>query len=91
VSVFASGVDKTAPCYRCLVPEIPPEAEACDEVGVVGALTGQVASAMALETVKLITGAGEALIGRVQIYSGLTGQVRVVRLRSNPDCPVCCV
>lgn len=89
VSVFASGAVEGAPCYRCLVPEMPPEAEACDEVGVVGALTGQVASAMALEAIKLITGAGEPLVGRVQIYSGLTGQVRVVKLRPNPDCQVC--
>jgi molybdopterin/thiamine biosynthesis adenylyltransferase len=89
VSVYASGVDRTAPCYRCFVPELPPEAEACDEVGVVGALTGQVGSQMALEAVKLITGAGQALIGRLQIIDGLSGVTRVVKLRPNPDCHVC--
>ncbi|GAB5457132.1 MAG: HesA/MoeB/ThiF family protein [Henriciella sp.] len=89
VAVFASGVLPETPCYRCFVPEMPPEAEACDEVGVVGALTGMVGSAMALEAVKLITGAGDALIGRVQIIDGLSGATRVVRLRPNPDCQVC--
>lgn len=89
VSVFASGKDANAPCYRCFVPEAPPEAKACDEVGVVGALTGMVGTAMALEAVKLITGAGEPLIGRLQIIDGLSGQSRTVKLRPDPDCQVC--
>lgn len=89
VSVYASGVVKDAPCYKCFVPELPPEAQACDEVGVVGALTGQVGSQMALETVKLVTGAGETLVGRLLIIDGLSGVTRVVKLRPNPDCHVC--
>ena len=89
VSVYASGVQDDAPCYRCFVPETPPEAEACEDVGVVGALTGQVGSIMALETVKLITGAGQSLIGRLQIVDGLAGTSRTVKLRPNPDCQVC--
>lgn len=89
VSVYASGVEADQPCYRCFVPEMPPEAEACDEVGVVGALTGQVGSSMALEAVKLITGAGQPLVGRLQIIDGLSGNVRVAKLRPNPDCHVC--
>lgn len=89
VSVYASGVQDHAPCYRCFVPEAPPEAEACEDVGVVGALTGQVGSIMALEAVKLITGAGEALIGRLQIIDGLAGTSRTVKLRPNPECQVC--
>ena len=89
VSVFASGKHTTAPCYRCFVPEEPPEAKACDEVGVVGALTGIVGANMALEAVKLITGAGEPLIGRLQIVDGLSGQNRTVKLRPDPDCQVC--
>jgi len=89
VSVYASGVQDDAPCYRCFVPETPPEAEACEDVGVVGALTGQVGSIMALEAVKLITGAGRALIGRLQIIDGLAGTSRTVKLRPNPDCQVC--
>jgi molybdopterin/thiamine biosynthesis adenylyltransferase len=89
VSVYASGVDPTAPCYRCFVPETPAEAEACDDVGVVGALTGMVGTRMALETTKLITGAGEPLIGRLLLIDGLSGESRVLKLRPNPDCSVC--
>ena len=89
VAVYASGVRPDAPCYRCFVPELPPEAEACDEVGVVGAVTGMVGTNMALEALKLIVGSGEALIGRLLIIDGLRGENRVLRLRPNPDCSVC--
>ncbi|MEZ5946136.1 MAG: HesA/MoeB/ThiF family protein [Hyphomonas sp.] len=89
VGVFASGVDASAPCYRCWVPEMPPDAEACDEVGVVGAVTGMAGAAMALETVKLITGAGTPLIGRLLLLSGLTGEARTVSLRRDPACSDC--
>ena len=93
VSVFASGTEdgteSDAPCYRCWVPETPPDAEACDEVGVVGAVTGMTGTAMALEAVKLIAGAGKPLIGRVLLLSGLTGEARTVALRRDPACPVC--
>ena len=89
VSVYASGVLPDTPCYRCFVPETPPDAEACDEVGVVGALTGMVGTRMALETVKLITGAGTPLIGRLLLIDGLSGESRILKLRPNPDCPVC--
>ena len=89
VSVFASGRAAEQPCYQCLVPELPPTAEACDEVGVVGALTGIVGSHMALETVKLVTGAGQSLIGRLLLIDGLTSEQRVLKLRPNPDCPTC--
>jgi molybdopterin/thiamine biosynthesis adenylyltransferase len=89
VAVFASGVSPEAPCYQCFVPEMPPEAEACDEVGVVGAVTGMVGSNMALEAVKLVVGSGQALIGRLLIIDGLTGESRVLKLRPNPDCSVC--
>ncbi|MFN3609881.1 MAG: HesA/MoeB/ThiF family protein [Hyphomonas sp.] len=89
VSVFASGLIAEAPCYRCWISELPPAAEACDEVGVVGALTGMTGSAMALEAVKLITGAGDPLIGRILLIDGLRSQMRTVRLRQDSHCPVC--
>lgn len=89
VSVYASGISPQAPCYQCFVPEMPPEAEACDEVGVVGAVTGMVGANMALEVVKLIVGSGDALIGRLLIIDGLSGENRVLKLRPNPDCSVC--
>lgn len=89
VSVFASGLNPDTPCYRCFVPEEPPQAQACDEVGVVGALTGMVGSAMALEVVKLVTGAGQPLIGRLGIIDALAGCSRTVKLRPDAECQVC--
>lgn len=77
------------PCYRCLVPDIPPGVETCAAVGVVGALAGIIGSMMALETVKQITGAGEALVSRLLIYDGLCAEARTVRLVADPDCPAC--
>ena len=89
ISVYASGVDAGAPCYACFVPELPPEAEACDDVGVIGALTGMVGTRMALETIKLVADAGKSLIGRLLIIDGLSGESRILKLRPNPDCSVC--
>jgi molybdopterin/thiamine biosynthesis adenylyltransferase len=83
------GVFAGRPCYQCLVPEIPPDAETCALVGVVGALAGVVGSMMALEAVKLITGAGEPLVGRLWVYDGLGGDSRTVRIGADPDCPAC--
>jgi molybdopterin/thiamine biosynthesis adenylyltransferase len=83
------GVFRGRPCYRCLVPEVPPDAETCAVVGVVGALAGVIGSMMALEAIKLIVGAGEPLTGRLLIYDGLYGESRTVRIGADPDCPVC--
>ena len=83
------GVFAGRPCYRCLVAEAPPEAETCARVGVVGALAGVVGSMAALEAIKLITGAGDPLTGRMLIYDGLAGTARTVRLAADPACPVC--
>lgn len=89
VSVYASGKQPEAPCYQCFVPDLPPAAEACDEVGVVGALTGMVGTQMALEAIKLVADAGQPLIGRLLIIDGLTSESRILKLRPNPDCSVC--
>ena len=89
VSVFASGVVENAPCYQCFVPELPPEPEACEDVGVVGPVTGIVASHMALNVLKLITGAGQPLVGQVILIEGLGEACRSVKLRPDTDCPVC--
>ncbi|WP_426022348.1 HesA/MoeB/ThiF family protein [Brevundimonas sp. PWP3-1b1] len=83
------GVFAGRPCYQCLTPEIPPDAETCSRVGVVGALAGVIGSMAALEVIKLITGAGEALTGRLLLYDGLAGTARTVRVGSDPHCPVC--
>jgi molybdopterin/thiamine biosynthesis adenylyltransferase len=84
VAVFTSR-----PCYRCLVPDLPDEAETCARVGVVGALAGVIGAMAALEAVKLITGAGEPLAGRLLLYDGLSATSRTVRVTADPDCPVC--
>ena len=83
------GVFRRAPCYRCLVPEIPPETETCSAVGVVGALAGVVGSMMALEAIKVLTGAGAPLTGRLLIYDGLSAETRTVRIGPDPSCEVC--
>ncbi len=83
------GVFAGRPCYRCLVPEVPPDAETCARVGVVGALAGVIGSMAALEAIKLVTGAGEPLAGRLLIYDGLAGTSRTVRVAADPACEVC--
>ena len=83
------GVFLGRPCYRCLVPEIPPDAETCAAVGVMGALAGVIGSMMALEAIKQITGAGEALVGRLLAYDALMADSRTIRLSADPACPVC--
>jgi molybdopterin/thiamine biosynthesis adenylyltransferase len=83
------GVFAGRPCYQCLVPEIPPDAETCSVVGVVGALAGVIGSMMALEAVKLLTGAGEPLTRRLFIYDALAAESRTVRIGADPECPVC--
>ena len=77
------------PCYRCLVGEIPPDAETCSAVGVMGALAGVIGSMMAVEAIKQITGAGETLSGRLLIYDALSAEIRTVGLRPDPGCEVC--
>ena len=83
------GVFVGRPCYQCLVPESPPDAETCARVGVVGALAGVIGAMAALETIKLITGAGDPLTGRLMLYDGLSGTSRVAKIAADPTCPVC--
>jgi molybdopterin/thiamine biosynthesis adenylyltransferase len=83
------GVFAGRPCYRCLAPEAPPDAETCAAVGVVGALAGVIGAMMALEALKRITGAGESLTGRLLIYDALAAETRTVRVGADPACPVC--
>ena len=83
------GVFTGAPCYRCLVPDLPPDAETCQAVGVVGALAGVIGSMMALEAIKLITGAGRPLTGRLLILDALVGETRTVGVGPDPACPSC--
>jgi len=77
------------PCYQCLVPDLPPDAETCAAVGVVGALAGVIGSMMALEAVKTLAGVPEGLLGRLLIFDGLTGASRTVTVAPDPHCPTC--
>jgi sulfur-carrier protein adenylyltransferase/sulfurtransferase len=79
------------PCYRCLYPEPPPPGlvPSCAEGGVLGILPGLVGVIQASETVKLLAGIGEPLVGRLLLVDALTMQFRTVRLRKDPRCPAC--
>src|SRR5216683_1709681 len=87
-SVFAT---KEGPCYRCLYPEPPPPGlvPSCAEGGVLGVLPGMIGMIQATEAIKLILGVGEPLIGRFLIYDALRMRFRELKLRKDPDCPVC--
>ena len=87
-SVFAT---KEGPCYRCLYPEPPPPGlvPSCAEGGVLGILPGLVGLIQATETIKLILGSGEPLIGRLLLVDALAMRFRELKLRKNPDCPAC--
>lgn len=79
------------PCYRCLFPEPPPPGlvPSCAEGGVLGILPGTIGAIQATEAIKLVLGQGEPLIGRLLLYDALDMTFDEVRLRKNPDCPVC--
>ena len=79
------------PCYRCLYPEPPPPGlvPSCAEGGVLGILPGTIGLIQATETIKLILGIGEPLVGRLILYDALAMRYRELKLRRNPECPVC--
>jgi sulfur-carrier protein adenylyltransferase/sulfurtransferase len=82
---------ENGPCYRCLYPEPPPPGlvPSCAEGGVLGILPGTIGLIHATETVKLILGIGEPLVGRLLLYDALAMRFRELKLRKNPECPVC--
>jgi sulfur-carrier protein adenylyltransferase/sulfurtransferase len=79
------------PCYRCLYPEPPPPGmvPSCAEGGVLGVLCASIGSIQVNEAIKLITGIGEPLVGRLMIYDALDMTYRQVKVRKDPECPVC--
>jgi len=87
-SVFAT---EAGPCYRCLYPEPPPPGlvPSCAEGGVLGILPGLVGVIQATEVIKLILGKGDSLVGRLLLVDALNMRFRELKLRKNPDCPVC--
>jgi molybdopterin/thiamine biosynthesis adenylyltransferase/rhodanese-related sulfurtransferase len=87
-SVFYPG---KGPCYRCLYPEPPPAdmAPSCQEAGVLGVLPGLIGVIQALETIKLILGKGETLVGRLLCFNTLTMEIKTLNLKADPACPMC--
>jgi adenylyltransferase/sulfurtransferase len=87
-SVFAT---ENGPCYRCLFREPPPPGlvPSCAEGGVLGVLPGLIGTIQATETIKLLLGIGEPLIGRLLLVDALTMQFRTVKLKRDPSCPAC--
>ena len=82
---------KNGPCYRCLYPE-PPDpgmVPSCAEGGVLGILPGYIAMIQATETIKMLTGIGKPLVGRFIRYDALNAESRELKLRKDPECPVC--
>src|SRR5687767_1466844 len=79
------------PCYRCLHPEPPPDGlvPSCAEAGVLGVLPGVIGTIQATEALKLVLGIGEPLIGRFLVYDALKMRFRELKLRKDPDCPIC--
>jgi adenylyltransferase/sulfurtransferase len=79
------------PCYRCLYPEPPPPGlvPSCAEGGVLGVLPGIMGCIQAMETIKLILGRGDSLVGRLLLFDALAMKFRELKLRKNPDCPIC--
>lgn len=94
VGVFCSGGPMFAsepplPCYRCWVRDVPAAAAHCAAVGVIGALPGLIGTQMALQALKLISGAGRPLLGRMWLHDSLNDETRIVTLTRDPDCPAC--
>ncbi len=79
------------PCYRCLFPEPPPPALApsCAEAGVLGVLPGIIGLLQATETIKLLLGIGDPLVGRLLTYDALAGEFNELKLFRDPNCPAC--
>ena len=79
------------PCYRCLYPEPPPPGlvPSCAEGGVLGVLPGVIGTIQATEAIKLLAGIGDTLMGRLMLYDALSMRFRELKLRRNPECPVC--
>ena len=88
-SLFAPH--RGGPCYRCLYPEPPPPGAvpSCGEGGVLGVLPGVIGALQATEVLKLITGAGVSLLGRLLVYDALTLRFREIKVRRDPACPLC--
>ena len=88
---ISTFVPYEGPCYRCLYPTPPPAelAPSCGAAGVLGVLPGIMGLLQALEVVKLVTGAGRPLIGRLLLFEALGTEFTELKVRRDPDCPIC--
>ncbi|WP_416900052.1 MAG: HesA/MoeB/ThiF family protein [Minwuia sp.] len=83
------GYEADKPCYRCLFPDIPPEEQTCAQDGVLGAIVGVMGSLQATEAIKELLDLGDGLAGRLMIYDGLAASFRTLKVRPDPECPLC--
>lgn len=88
VSVFHSGVENS-PCYRCLYEDIEAQDLTCSENGVLAPLVGMIGSVQSMEAVKLLAGLGTPLVGRLLILDAMNMDWRTLKIRKDPECPVC--
>ncbi|HEX2357917.1 MAG TPA: adenylyltransferase/sulfurtransferase MoeZ [Micromonosporaceae bacterium] len=90
-SVFWAGPPADGPCYRCLYPEPPPPGmvPSCAEGGVLGVLCASIGSIQVTEAIKLLTGTGDPLVGRLMVYDALEMAYRSIKVRKDPDCVLC--
>jgi sulfur-carrier protein adenylyltransferase/sulfurtransferase len=90
-SVFWPTGSDTAPCYRCLYPEPPPPGmvPSCAEGGVLGVLCASIGAIQTTEAIKVLTGIGEPLVGSLVVYDALEMEYRKIKVRKDPECPLC--
>jgi molybdopterin/thiamine biosynthesis adenylyltransferase len=88
ISVFNSNLDHS-PCYSCLYPNDEQIIETCTETGILAPMVGIIGSLQALEAIKLIIGIGNNLIGQLLLIDGITMEFQTIKVKKNPNCPIC--
>lgn len=91
IATFKPHAGEALPCYRCFLPEEPPEdmQRTCSDIGILGAVAGVVGTLQATEVLKEILGIGDSLAGKMLFYDALTATTRTIKLPQDPKCPVC--
>ncbi len=91
IATFKPHAGEGWPCYRCFLPEEPPEdmQRTCSDIGILGAVAGVVGTLQATEVLKEILGIGESLAGKMLFYDALTASTRTIKLPQDPKCPIC--
>lgn len=91
IATFKPHAGEGLPCYRCFLPEEPPEdmQRTCSDIGILGAVAGVVGTLQATEVLKEILGIGDSLAGKMLMYDALSATTRIIKLPQDPNCPVC--